>query len=188
VKRPILLVLGLVILPLVGLVPTAEATGGGACAITGTITFTTSPGTPTQGIWSIDPAAISCQGLFNGYERIVGPGSFHGSGSFTALPSGSGTCLHNAGSGTVDYTFPTTAADVHLTEPQAYTLAGAGTFTTPSLYATFQVMPPYDGDCVTKPVTKALFLAEALLIRFVPPDPNRYIPGIISSVSRWSPR
>jgi hypothetical protein len=38
------------------------------------------------------------------------------------------------------------------------------------------VTPPYEGDCLTKPITKALFVAEATLVRFFPPDPDRYSP------------
>ena len=163
-------------LPLVGFVPTAEATGAAACTITGTITFSHAANTTTQRVWTIDPAIISCQGLYNGYERIMGPGRFFGSGSYTALPNGNGACLHNVGSGTVDYTFPTTAYDIRLVEPQDYTMAGVGAFTTPSLRGTFQITPPYEGDCVTTPITKAFFLAQATLVRFYPHDPNRYIP------------
>jgi hypothetical protein len=29
---------------------------------------------------------------------------------------------------------------------------------------------------VTKPVTTALFVAQASLLRFYPPDPDRYVP------------
>jgi hypothetical protein len=167
----------LVGLPLVGFVPPAEATGAAACSITGTITFVHAPEKTDQGVWTIDPAVISCHGLFNGYERILGPGRFSGTGSYATLPGPSGTCLRNVGSGKLDYTFPTTGSDVHLVEPNNYTLAGVGAFTSPSLKGTFQITPPYEGDCVTKPITRALFLAEATLVRFVPPDPNRYIPG-----------
>jgi len=163
-------------LPLAGFVPAADATGAAACTITGTITFIHSPDDNTQGVWTIDPGIIDCRGLFNGYDRIVGPGRFTGTGSYTALPGGTGTCLRNVGSGTVDYTFPTAASDVHLVERQDYTLAGVGAFTTPTLRGAFQVTPPYDGDCVTKPITKALFVAETTLVRFVPPDPERYRP------------
>ena len=46
-----------------------------------------------------------------------------------------------------------------------------GRFTTPSLNGTFQVAPS-SGDCVTKSVTSAVFVAEAALVRFVPPDPQ----------------
>jgi hypothetical protein len=162
--------------PLVGFVPAADATGAAGCTITGTITFVHSANSTTEGVWTIAPAVISCQGLFNGYERILGPGGFSGTGSYTALPGGSGTCLRNVGSGTVDYTFPTTASDVHLVEPNDYTLTGIGTFTSPSLKGSFQVTPPFEGDCVTKPITRALFLAETTLVRFVPPDPKRYVP------------
>ena len=167
----------LVSLPLVGSVAPAGATGVAACTITGTITFLQSASTAEQGVWTIDPAVISCQGLFNGYDRILGPGKFSGTGSYTALPGSSGPCLRNVGSGKLDYTFPTTGSDVHLVEPNDYTLAGVGALTSPSLKGTFEITPPYEGDCVTKPITKALFLAEATLVRFVAPDPNRYIPG-----------
>jgi hypothetical protein len=175
-KRTLAWVMALASLPLVGSVPAAEATGGAACTITGTITFLHPPDTATEGTWTIEPAIISCNGLFNGYERILGPGKFTGSGSYRAPAGGSGTCLRNVGSGTVDYTFPTTASDVHLVEPNEYTLAGVGALSSPSLKGTFQMTPPFEGDCVTKPITRALFLAEASLVRFVPPDPNRYLP------------
>ena len=175
-KRSIRWVMGLVVLPLLGLLPPAEATGAAVCTISGTITFSQSEPTSTEGSWAIGPAVISCQGLYNGYERILGPGTFAGAGTYTAFPEGSGTCLHSVGSGTVDYGFPTTAYDIRLVEPHDYTLAGAGVFTTPSLKGTFEVTPPYDGDCVTKPLTRALFVAQASLVRFYPPDPDRYKP------------
>ena len=175
-KRSVAVVMGLLLLPLAGVVPTAEATGGGACTITGTITFARSAADSRGGVWTIDPAVIQCQGLYNGYERFIGPGSFSGTGSYTALAPGDGTCLNHVGSGIVDYKVATSGYDIHLVEPQNYALAGAGAFTTPSLRGTFQVTPPYEGDCVTKPVTRALFVAEATLVRFYPPDPDRYIP------------
>jgi hypothetical protein len=176
VKRYVRLAMGVACLSLIGLLPAAHATGAAGCTITGTIAFSHTANTTGQGVWRIDPAVITCHGLFNGYERIVGPGSFSGTGSYTALPGGSGACLRNVGSGTVDYRLPTTGGDVHLVEPNDYTLAGVGTFSTPSLHGVFQITPPYEGDCVTKAITKALFLAEATLVRFVPPDPDRYVP------------
>lgn len=175
-KRTLGWAMALATLPVMGFVPAAEATGAAACTISGTITFQHSSDTTAEGAWTIAPAVISCHGLFNGYERIVGPGRFSGRGSYTALPGGRGTCLRNVGTGTVDYSFPTTASVVHLVEPNDYTLTGVGTLNSPSLKGTFQVTPPYEGDCVTKPITRALFVAEATLIRFVPPDPGRYIP------------
>lgn len=175
-KRKVPWVLALVSLPFVGLVPPAGATGAAACTITGTITFRHADNTTTEGVWSIAPAIISCHGLFNGYERILGPGKFSGSGTYTALRGGSGTCVRNVGSGMVDYMFPTTGSDVHLVEPNDYAIAGAGALASPSLKGTFEITPPYEGDCVTTPITRALFLAEATLVRFVPPDPARYLP------------
>ena len=175
-KRSVALVLGLMLLPLAGLVPAAQATGAGACTISGTISFARSAPSATRGLWSIE-GIINCQGLYNGYRRFNGPGTFAGSGSYTALPVGSGPCLGHDGTGTVDYRFPTTGDDIHLVEPQDYSLVGAaGTFSTPSLRGTFEITPPWEGDCVTTPLTKALFVAEATLVRFYPPDPNRYLP------------
>ena len=171
-KRSILWVMGLGVLPLVGLLPPAAATGAAVCTISGTITFSPPQPTTADGTWAIGPAVISCQGLYNGYERIMGPGGFAGAGTYTAFPPGSGSCLSSVGSGTVEYGFPTTQYDIRLVEPQDYTLAGAGAFTTPSLKGTFEVTPPYDGDCVTKPVTKALFVAQASLVRFY----NKHLP------------
>jgi hypothetical protein len=44
-------------------------------------------------------------------------------------------------------------------------LVGAGVFDTPTLHGPFQVSPPYDGDCLTKPVSRASFVAQVLLYR-----------------------
>jgi len=165
VNRPVALLVGLVVMPLVGYAPPARAMGGGACTISGTINFAPTSTNPGRGVWSIEPAVISCQGVFRAYERITGPGSFSGSGTYTETPAGSGTCLHHVGSGNVDYTIPTTEADVRIKEPHEFVLAGAGAFATPSLRGSFQVTPPYDGDCVARPVTRATFIAEAVLTR-----------------------
>ena len=184
-KRSVLLVLGLLMWPLAGSTPVAEATGAGACTISGTMTFRTASLGAQEGSWAIEPAVISCQGLYNAYERILGPGEFSGSGTYTTLPGppkgteAPNSCVHNSGFGTVDYTVLTAGYDVHLTEPQDYTLNGAsGTFNTTSLHGTFQVLPPYDGDCMSTPVTKAFFVAQAALVRFYPEDPTRRLPRI----------
>ena len=178
-KRSILLVLGLVTLSLVGLAPVADATGAGACTITGTMTFTTSSVTATEGRWAIEPAVISCQGIYRGYSRILGPGSFFGAGTYTAFPAAGGSCLHHIGSGEIDYRVLTSASDVHLVEPHAYTLLGpTGNFQSPSLRGSFQLVGPYEGDCVTKPVTKALFVAQAVLTRFYREDPIQRLPDL----------
>ena len=166
-KLSLPLLTGMVVSSVLGLAPPAEALGAAVCTVSGTITFAPSSQTPTRGGWSIEPAVMECRGLFRGWERIQGPGSFTGSGSYEAAPDGRGTCLHHVGSGTVDYMIPTSEQDVHMIEPHAFVLAGGGAFTTPTLRGTFQVMPPYDGegDCVTKPLTKALFLAQGVMVR-----------------------
>jgi hypothetical protein len=74
--------------------------------------------------------------------------------------------MHHVGTGKVDYMIPTSEADVRIQEPHDFVLAGAGAFTTPSLRGTFQITPPYEGDCVTRPVTRATFIAQAVLLRF----------------------
>jgi hypothetical protein len=171
---------GLVLLPILGSVPPADAAGVAACTISGTITFS-SPSTPAprEGVWTIDPAVIDCHGLFNTWERILGPGSFTGSGTFTMAPHGGGACVQHVGSGTVDYRIPTSEQDVHLVEDQTFALAGAGSFRTPSLGGTFQLAPPHDGErnCLTEPVTRAVFVAQALMVRFRPPLVERPDPA-----------
>jgi hypothetical protein len=162
--------MGLMLTGLLTPAPSAEASGAAVCTISGTISF--APSSASQGVWRISPAVISCQGLFRGYERIVGGGSFSGFGSYTAQPGGSGTCLHHAGLGTVDYTIQTTETDVHIQEPHEFVLAGAGAFVTKTLKGTFQVTPPYEGDCVTKPMTKAFFVAQGVMVRTTPLAPN----------------
>lgn len=166
------MLVGLALVPLLGFVPTARATGTGVCTISGTIHFTSSPRTPTEGGWSIEPAVMQCRGVFRGWDRILGPGSFKGSGVYSNPPTGGGTCVPQVGSGTVDYLIPTSEQDVRVIEPQGFLLAGAGSFTTPTLKGTFQVTPPFDGeaDCQAKPATEAYFLAEVVMLR-LPPRP-----------------
>jgi hypothetical protein len=158
------LLTGLALVPFLASVPAAEATAGGACTINGTISFWPSASTAAEGRWSISPAVIDCRGLFNGWERIMGPGSFAASGAYTTVPSGGGSCLQELGPGKVDYRIPTSEQDVHIVEPHAFVLAGAGAFTTPTLHGTFQI-PLHEGECLTAPVTSSLFLAQVALVR-----------------------
>jgi hypothetical protein len=166
VKRAVLLFLGMAMIPLLGIGPSAQATAVGACTIGGTLTFSPTGGAAAgQGQWRIDPGVIDCHGLFRGWERITGPGTFTGSGSFTTLPTGNGACLQQIGTGDVEYTIPTTEVDAHIKEAHEFVVAGAGVFSTPSLRGTFQISPPYEGDCLTKPLTKASFVAQATMVR-----------------------
>jgi hypothetical protein len=137
------------------------------CTISGTINFSPSPQTPTQGGWSIDPAVIECRGLFRGWDRILRAGSFTGSGSYSTGRDSRGTCLHRVGWGTVDYMIHTAEQDVHMVEPHDFVVTGAGTFTTPTLSGTSQVVPPYSGqgNCLTTPVTKAFLFAQVVMAR-----------------------
>lgn len=159
----------LFLLSLLAAAPPAGAAGAGVCTISGTITFSPTPQTPTQGGWTIEPAVIDCHGVFNKRERILGGGSFTGSGTYTTAPGGRGTCLHHAASGTVDYRIRTSEQDVHVVERQDFVLAGVGSFTTPTLQGTFQVTPTLDGEgeghCLTESVMKAFFQAEGLMVR-----------------------
>jgi len=174
VKR-FLAVLALVVGPVVGVAPAAHPLGEGACTITGTISF--SPQSATQGTWKIGPAILDCQGIMAARWRITGRGPLKGSGTFTELPSGGGSCLHHAGTGTMDYTIPTGGGDLVISERNTYTLAGAGALTTPTLNGPLELLPPFDGDCVSKPVTRATFLAQVTLLRNPEvPDPRLLIP------------
>lgn len=155
---------GLVLTLVVGPAPAADAVGVGVCTITGTITFTPAGEKTETGTWGIAPAVIQCRGQFNTYELMLSQGSFEGAGSYTTLPSGEGGCLRQLGAGTVDYWIPTDKQDVHVKEPHTFVLAGAGAFITPTLRGVFQI-PTYDGNCLTTPVTKAVFLAEVTLFR-----------------------
>jgi hypothetical protein len=155
--------------------PAANAVGTGACTISGTIRFTPGAVTPGQGTWDINPAIIMCRGMFNVIstprgeygigEQFVGPGKqFTGSGSYKTVPSDDKGCLHELGEGKVEYWFQTQNQDVHMMEKNAFFLAGAGAFTTPTLYGSFQV-PVHEGECLDGPPTTALFLAEVTMVR-----------------------
>jgi len=165
VKRPVAVLAGLALAAFLAPTPPAEAVGLGACTITGTITFQPAAATPDRGAWNISPAVIQCRGQFNTRELMKGQGSFAGSGFYSVVPSSQGGCLRELGTGSVDYWIPTDEQDVHVIEPHAFLLAGAGAFTTPTLRGVFQILPMYEGNCLTTPVTKALFLAEVSLVR-----------------------
>ena len=164
-KRLIAICAGLALVTLVGFAPGAEAIGGGACTISGTIAFEPPTGPYLRGLWHIRPGAIDCKGVYKGPDYFTGQGPFTGTGTYTVLPSGTGTCIHQVGEGSVDYILPTNGGSYHLTEKSEFVLAGAGKFTTRSLTGSFVIPPPYEGDCVTTPVTRATFIAQVLLAR-----------------------
>jgi hypothetical protein len=165
-KRRVLLLLAVIASPFVGSVPTAGAIGGAVCTISGTINFwPPSPGS-AEGLWRIGPAAISCQGVLNGYH-FYGQGPFGGSGTFTGLPAAGGGCMPYVGTGTVDYVMRTAAMVHRIRETKQFTLAGAGMFATPSLRGSLALAPPFDGDCVAKPVTQS-FVAQGVLPKTAP--------------------
>jgi len=174
-NRPVAVLAGLLMTALVAPAPAAEAVGVGECLISGTIRFTPSAETAAVGAWDIDPAVIQCQGMFNFVssprngngvgETFNGQGQqFRGSGSYRTVPSSGGGCLHELGEGTVDYYLATVNQDIHMKEKNTFRLAGAGTFTTPTLYGSFQISQ-HDSRCLTGPATTALFLAEVTMVR-----------------------
>lgn len=165
--RRVLLFLGVVATSVFGFVPPAHAFGAAACVIGGTISFTEPFGTTGPGSWEINPGQIDCDGALNGY-RIFGSGPFTGKGTYTGLLPAGGPCLQRMGKGTVDYTFQSGAMMFHKQEKQEFIVAGAGKLTTPSIRATLQLAPPYDGDCLTKPVTRATFAAQGTMVWTAP--------------------
>ncbi|HEV3363971.1 MAG TPA: hypothetical protein VG795_07495 [Acidimicrobiia bacterium] len=171
--RRVVLLGAVVATSVVGFVPTAGALGGAVCVISGTITFAppaaeAPAGSP--GAWTIGPGQIQCNGIINGY-RIWGTGPFHGSGTYTSLPLGGDTCghlVHHVGMGNVDYLMRSAAMLFRVRETKRFVLAGAGEFSTPSLRGAMQLLPPYEGDCVTTPITRATFAAQARYLRTEP--------------------
>jgi hypothetical protein len=173
VKRT-LAVLALFVLPAIGFTPPANAVGYGACTIVGTITFSETSALAATGTWTIGPAILDCQGVIGKRARIIGRGPFRGQGAFTALAPAGGACLRQTGTGHVEYDIPTATGTIKVEEGETHTLAGVGYIDTPTLHGTFEVPPPYNGDCLTKPVTKATFTAQVILIR----NPREFPPSL----------
>jgi hypothetical protein len=169
VKRfiAVLAVLGMAVL---GFEVRADAVGYGACSVVGTISF--SAKSPTAGTWTIGPAILDCQGIIGKRARITGRGPLRGSGTYTALPP-SDACLRQAGTGKVEYEIPTASGTIKVNEAETHTIAGVGVLDTPSLHGVFQLPPPYDGDCLTKPLSRATFTAQLVLYR----NPRQFPPG-----------
>ena len=163
-RRSLAVLAGLALLVVVGPIRSAEAVGAGACTIGGTINFSPTTDTGEQGAWSIAPATIACRGQYNTKELMLRYGSFTGSGTYTSLPSAQGGCLHELGSGSVDYWITTEKQDIHVVEPHAFVLEGAGAFLTPTLRGVFQIIS-YDRNCLVGPVSKASFQAQVSLFR-----------------------
>lgn len=162
--RRLLILLSALIPTVVGFVPPAQALGGAACLITGTITFSrpAAGATGQMGTWNMGPGQITCNGIIKGY-RIYGSGPFTGSGSYEALPVAGGPCLQHVGTGMVDYVMRSGAMVWHMQEAQKFVLAAAGEIATPTLRGPAKLAPPYEGDCVSKPVTRAFFAAEVVM-------------------------
>jgi hypothetical protein len=173
VKRT-LAVLALFVLPAIGFTPPANAVGYGGCTIVGTITFAEASALAATGTWTIGPAILDCQGVIGKRARIIGRGPFRGQGTFAALAPAGGACLRQTGTGHVEYDIPTATGTIKVEEGETHTLAGVGIIDTPTLHGTFQLPPPYNGDCLTKPVTKATFTAQVLLLR----NPREFPPSL----------
>ena len=174
-KRALAVLAGFLMAGLAMPTPAADAVGLAECLISGTIRFTPSAQDPHRGAWDIDPAVIQCQGMFNfvssprqgnGVGETFNPQgqAFKGFGDYQTVPSSDGGCLHELGAGTVDYYLRTVNQDIHMKEQNTFLLAGAGTFTTPTLYGSFQI-PLHESSCMTGPPTTALFLAEVTMVR-----------------------
>ena len=163
--RPAAVLAGLALTLVLAPAPAAEAVGAGVCSIGGTINFVPASGSTTQGNWSISPGSIQCRGQYNTKELMLRYGSFSGEGQYTSLPSAEGSCLRQLGTGDVDYWITTEKQDIHVREPHAFVLGGAGAFTTPTLRGVFQIVSYEGGQCLTDSVTKASFLAQVSLFR-----------------------
>ena len=163
-------VLGMAVM---GFTPTAGAVGYGACTIVGTISFSSQ--TASAGAWAIGPATLDCQGVVGKRARITGRGPLRGSGTYTTLAPGA--CIPQQGTGELEYVIPTASGSIQVDEAATTTLAGAGVLDTPTLHGAFQVPPPYQGDCVTKPLSRATFVAQVVLYRHPREFPPEAPPG-----------
>lgn len=162
--RRLVLLLSAIVVAFVGFVPApAQALGAAACVISGTITFEGPSATAATGEWNLAPGQITCNGIIKGY-RIFGSGPFTGSGTYEALPVTGAACLQLVGTGEVDYIMRSGAMVWHMREAQRFLLAGAGEIATPTLRGPAKLAPPYEGDCVTEPVTRAFFAAEVVMV------------------------
>ena len=154
-----------------GFSPPADAVGYRACTLLGTISFSSQ--TATTGTWTIGPALLDCQGIVGKRARITGRGPLRGSGTYNALTPGQGACVPHNGTGTMEYVIPTASGAIKVNEAVTHTMAGVGVFDTPSLHGVFQMPPPYEGDCVSKPLSRATFVAQVVLYR----NPRQFPPG-----------
>jgi hypothetical protein len=174
VKRPVAASLSLVFLMMAPLVITARpaaANAVGACTITGTMKFSKAAPSAPDGRWAVSPGVISCRGVYNGWERIINPGSFTASGAFSAFPPG-GPCAVALGAGTFDYWVLTSEQDIHFKEPHTFTPGSAGAVATPSLRGGFQIPP--DAGCLSGSAAEtAPFMAEVTLVRTEDPGLHR---------------
>jgi hypothetical protein len=166
-KRTAAALISLVAVPLMASAQPADAHAVGACAITGAITFSEPAPAVPDGHWTINQGVINCRGVYNGWERIINPGSFSASGTYRPLPGG-GPCAVQLGEGTVDYWVLTSEQDIHFQEPHAFSPGPAGAFTTPTLRGTFQI--PADAGCLNGAAErKSTFVAEVGLERHKDP-------------------
>ncbi len=81
----------------------------------------------------------------------------------------------------VDYIMRSAAMVWHMQEAKRFVLAGAGEFATPTLRGPAKLAPPFEGDCVTKPVTRAFFAAEVMMVNHhgtILPAPERDAEGL----------
>ena len=146
-----------------GMGPPARSAKDTHCIAEFDITFV--PGfsqTPTSGTFTTggDTGTMVCDGQVNGY-KVTGTGTRGEWGRYGV--DGPNSCRHMQGKGdeTWSLTMPTTGGPQHLTDfatveygpLQGGGLLG-GTLESKRMYGTFQVTP-LDGDCVTRPVTRA---------------------------------
>ncbi len=111
--------------------------------------------TPSQGTVS-HSGSITCIGSIHGHE-ITGPGRLEESGTY------SGSCAEGTGEGNLTLTLPTTEGQKTLEFTDTIEWTGTfGRFQSEVLSGTFQFVPT-QGDCVTRPVTRAHLVAQGVL-------------------------
>lgn len=158
---------------LLALAATAQAQAQTAAACTFSTHVTLSPGvstTPSTGTFTTggQTGTIDCQGVIAG-AMITGPGTVGYSGSYGTGLLGPDDCAQGGGSGTFDYTIPTTAGAYGVSGGFTFQrVALAGEFTGRAEGAgyfagVFEFTPDEGQDCVNVPVTSASVTGQAVL-------------------------
>lgn len=163
----VLVILALAVLGLPASAPPAHAAGQTRCKFTFDVTVTPGHGEGTFTTGG-ETGEASCDGPVNG-ERPTGPGKTGAEGRYHL--DDRDNCASGGGGEAVEtFTFPTRDGKTTLTNRFTFTFGelsperkpGSGKFDGDRMSGTFEFRPT-EGDCFTRPVTKAHGSGEGVL-------------------------